>query len=98
MSFGIKGNHQRDRKYPGVRGTRPDNKSFRQNEARERQTEYDKLTLEQKLERLDRKPGAAKKQRAKLAKRIEAQKTQTSAKAESHVQKSLAKQAVAKKS
>jgi D-mannonate dehydratase len=98
MSFGVKGNHQRDRKHPGVRGMRPDNKSFRQTEAAERQAEYDKLSLEQKLEMLSRKPGESKKQRAKLTKLIEARKVQSSAKAENQVQKFLAKQAIAKKS
>lgn len=98
MSFGVKGNHNRDRKHPGVTGARPDNKLFRQQEAAERQAEYDKLTPEQKLERLDRKPGKSAKQRAKLTKLIEARKTQPVAKAESQVQKFLAKQAVAKKS
>lgn len=97
MNFGTKGNHQRDRKYPGVRGPRPDGKSFRQKEAQERQAEYDKLSLEQKLEKLAHKPGECKKQRARLLKLIEARKTQASAKAESQVQKFLAKQAVAKK-
>jgi hypothetical protein len=97
MSFGIKGNHQRDRKHPGVRGVRPDNKSFRQKEAQERQAEYDKLSLEQKLERLDRKSGAAKKQCVRLTKLIEAQKNKAPAKVESQVQKFLAKKAAAKK-
>lgn len=40
---------------------------MRQREAKERQEAYDKLTLTQKLEMLDRKfPNGAKKQRARL--------------------------------
>jgi len=97
MSLGVKGNHQRDRKHPGVRGLRPDNKEFRQKEALERQAEYDKLTPEQKLERLDSKPGESKKQRARLLKAIEARKAQASAKAENQIQKFIAKQSAAKK-
>ena len=97
MSFGAKGNHQRDRKHLGVRGPRPDGKEFRQKEANERQAEYDKLSLQQKLEQLDRKPGESKKQRARLLKAIEAQKTQASIKAENQIQKFIAKQSAAKK-
>jgi hypothetical protein len=70
--------------------------SLRQKEAIERQAEYDKLTLEQKLERLDRKPGKSAKQRAKLAKLIAARDGQQ-AKPDSRVQKFVAKQAIAKR-
>lgn len=97
MSFGAKGNHQRDREYPGVRGPRPDGKEFRRKEAILRQNEYDKLSFQQKLEQLDRKPGESKKQRARLLKAIEAQKTQASIKAENQIQKFIAKHAAAKK-
>lgn len=103
MNFGSKGNHQRDRVYPGVRGPRPDGKSLRQKEATARQAEYDKLSLEQKLEQLERKLaggklGEGKRQRARLKKLIEGQKVQASAKAENQIQKFVAKQAAAKKS
>jgi hypothetical protein len=103
MNFGTKGNHQRDREYPGVRGPRPDGKSLRQREALERQAEYDKLSLEQKLERHERKLaggnlGEGKRQRARLLKLIEGQKVQASAKAENQIQKFIAKQAASKKS
>lgn len=97
MNLGVKGNHKRVRKNPGVRGPRPDRKAFRQKEANERQEAYDKLSLQQKLEQLDRKPGESKKQRARLLKLIDAKKTQASAKAENQVQKFIAKQSVSKK-
>lgn len=53
-------------------------KEVRRAAALERQAEYDKLSLQQKLERLDRQRGVSKKQRARLLKLIEAQKTQAS--------------------
>lgn len=45
---------------------------MRRKEAAERQEAYDKLSLKEKLERLDRKfPGGAAKQRARLLKALE---------------------------
>lgn len=61
-----------NKRYPGVRGRRPDLKKFRQEEALVRQAEYDKLSVAEKLKRLDTLFGeglGATRQRAKLAKR-----------------------------
>ena len=45
---------------------------MRRKDAKERQDAYDKLSLKEKLDRLDRKfPGGAKKQRARLLKALE---------------------------
>jgi hypothetical protein len=67
-----------DRRNPGVRGVRPDNKKHKRAEAAERQAAYDALSTAQKLALLDRKLGAgvgAKKQRAKLQGAVEPQAT-----------------------
>ena len=51
-------------------------KEIKRQEAQERQAEYDSLTVEQKLKRLDDKLGkgkGAKKQRAKLKKQLQKQ-------------------------
>lgn len=97
MTLGMKGKHQRSRRYPGACGPRPDNKSFRQKEALERQAEYDKLTLEQKLELLERRPGSSAKQREILTKLLSTNKSKI-VKVENKVEKFLAKQSIAKKS
>lgn len=62
MPIGGRKNHRR---YPGVRGRRPDLKSFRQSEAISRQTAYDALTTAEKLARLP-PPPACEKQRSLL--------------------------------
>jgi hypothetical protein len=50
----------------------PASLEMRRREATERQEAYDKLSLQEKLDRLDRKfPGGAKKQRARLLKALE---------------------------
>jgi hypothetical protein len=117
MSFGVRGNHSRSRRFPNARGRRPDNKSYRQSEATRRQAEYDKLTLEQKFALLKDTPGESKRQFVKLSKMIETKKLQMQAKAaaaqnktakvqekatvdnkaQSRVEKFLAKAAIAKK-
>lgn len=58
------------RKHPGCRGPRPDLFKLKKKEAEERQTDYDKLSTEEKICRLDQKFGqeqGAKKEREKLA-------------------------------
>lgn len=63
-----------DRKYPKVRGWRPDLKKLRKHTADENQKAYDKLTTQQKLDKLDEVLGkgvGAKKQRARLLKLLE---------------------------
>ena len=60
-------NHKR--RYTGTSQHRPDNKKFRQEEAKERQAAYDALSNTEKIAMLDRKLGegvGAKKQRARL--------------------------------
>lgn len=71
MSFGVKGNHKRTRRHPGVKGLRPDLKAFRRREAQERQKEYDTLSLEQRLELLNSRRGTSAVQRARLLRMIE---------------------------
>lgn len=59
-----------DRKFPGCKNPRPDHFKLRQTEAAERQAAYDKLSIAEKLEKLDNTYGkdlGAAKQRAKLA-------------------------------
>jgi hypothetical protein len=61
-----------ERKFPGVggAGSRPDNVKHKVAEAAERQEAYDKLSVKEKIEKLDQQFGVgvgAKKQRAKLA-------------------------------
>lgn len=61
------------RRNPGVRGLSPHLKEMRRKDAEERQAAYDKLSPKERLARLDAKFGAgkgAKKERAKLAKRL----------------------------
>ena len=58
-----------NRRYTGSSRNRPDKKKWRQEEAIERQTAYDKLSIREKLDLLDRRLGigvGAKKQRARL--------------------------------
>jgi hypothetical protein len=68
----VKGQRKNHRRYPGIKGKRPDKAKFRREEAVERQTEYDKLTLQQKLERLPPEP-LCKKQRARLQAQLDKQ-------------------------
>jgi succinate dehydrogenase/fumarate reductase flavoprotein subunit len=59
------------KRFPGVKGRRPDNKKFRQEEAATRVEEYAKLSNKEKLDALDAKFGkdrGAAKVRAKLSK------------------------------
>jgi hypothetical protein len=64
------GKKANNRRYPGVRGKRPDNKKFRKEEAKERQAFYDGLSIKEKLEHIARQiktmGGEAKKQIQKL--------------------------------
>lgn len=58
------------RRYPDGSSPRPDLSKFKRQDALERQTFYDTLSLSQKIAELDRKLGVgagAKKQRARLA-------------------------------
>ena len=71
------GRKNNSRRYPGAKSPRPDNYKFRKDEAKERQEAYDKLTTSSKLENIDKMFGVgigAKKQRAKLAKKLEEEK------------------------
>jgi hypothetical protein len=59
-----------DRKYPDGTSPRPDLTYLKKEDAKERQTYYDGLTLDQKIEKLDAKLGkgvGARKQRAQFA-------------------------------
>jgi len=69
---GVKGQRKNHRLFPGIRGRRPDKAKFRREEAVERQTEYDKLSLQQKLDRLPPEP-LCKKQRTRLLTLMEKQ-------------------------
>lgn len=69
---GIKGQRKNHRLFPGIKGKRPDKAKFRREEATQRQTEYDKLSLQQKLDRLPPEPLCAK-QRTRLLALIEKQ-------------------------
>lgn len=60
------------RKHPGESGPRPDKASFKREEAIERQTTYDKLSVEEKLSKLP--ANGAKKQREKLSALLPANK------------------------
>jgi|SRR5580692_732728 hypothetical protein len=65
----VKGQRKNERRFPGIRGKRPDKASFRREEAAARQAEYDQLSLEQKIARLPPEPFAAK-QRLRLLKHL----------------------------
>jgi hypothetical protein len=69
---GIKGQRKNHRLFPGIKGRRPDKAKFRREEAVQRQTEYDKLSLQEKLDRLPPEPLCAK-QRTRLLAKIEKQ-------------------------
>lgn len=63
-----------DRRHPGIKGRRPDNKRHKIDEAGDRQRTYDGLTAAQKLAKLDAKLGegvGAKRERAKLQAALE---------------------------
>jgi hypothetical protein len=69
MDNTLKSRKGNSRRFPDAFGVRPDHKKFRQEEAAERQTEYDKLSVKDKLAKLDTLFGVglgAEKQRAKL--------------------------------
>lgn len=55
-------------------GPRPDNLKHKQDEAKERQEFWSKLSAQEKLNFLDRRPGEAKKQRARILAQVEAAK------------------------
>lgn len=62
------------RRYPRIKGRRPDNAKFRREEAKERQAAYDKLSVQTKIQKLDAKLGVgvgAVKQRARLQKMLD---------------------------
>ena len=70
MSLFGSGRRTNNRRYPGIKGRRPDQAKFRRDEAKERQEAFSKLSNEDKLALLDRRLGVglgAKKQRARLA-------------------------------
>lgn len=74
-SISKRGKHVRTRKYPGIRGRRPDNKKFRVDDAKKNMDARAGRTNEQQLARLDTLFGkglGAKKERARLLKAIEA--------------------------
>jgi len=65
-----------NRKYPGESRPRPDNAKFKREEAAKRQADYDKLSIKEKLAKLDAKLGpgqGAEHQRAKLMAELERQ-------------------------
>jgi hypothetical protein len=59
-----------ERRYTGG-GPRPDLRKLRQDEAKERQAAWDKLTPQEQLKALDGRPGGSKRQRARLEAIIE---------------------------
>ena len=64
------------RKYPGERGRRPDNAKFRRDEATKNAAAYSKLSIKEKLLKLDEKLGpgqGAERQRARLMAQLERQ-------------------------
>jgi hypothetical protein len=67
---GVKGQRKNHRVFPGIKGKRPDKAKFRREEAIERQAEYDKLSLQEKLDRLPPEP-LCTKQRTRLLGLIE---------------------------
>ena len=87
MTFGVRGNRNCSRRYPGIKGRRPDHKVFRRREAAARLAEYNTLSVEQKLGLLNTRPGESKKQRARLLKLIETRKPQPVAKLDKEVSK-----------
>lgn len=54
------------RLFPGARSPRPDHYEGRKNEAKERLEAWQKLTPQQQLAALDSRPGASKRQRARI--------------------------------
>lgn len=70
MSDYLRGKKSNSRRYPGVKGPRPDHKKLHQDEAIERKAYTDTLTPQQRIEVLDRRLGkdqGAVKERARLA-------------------------------
>lgn len=66
---GLSGKRKNHRKYPGVRGVRPDLKKIRQEESQERLKGWQSLSYQDQLSALDRRLGkdmGAKKQRTRL--------------------------------
>jgi len=64
------GSKQNNRNYPGARCKRPDLKKIHREECAERTEVWQKLTVKQQLESLDRRGHAAKKQRARLESKL----------------------------
>lgn len=73
----MSGKGGKPRKSVGVKGPNPHLKDMRRREAAERQEAYDKLSIKEKIARLDERGLVAKKVRAKLAKQL-ARKESTS--------------------
>jgi hypothetical protein len=64
----------KDRRYPGTRGPRPDNVKIKREEAVERKTAWDALSIKERLAVLDTRLGpgqGAQRQRAKLMAQLE---------------------------
>lgn len=61
-----RGGHKRQRTFPGARGPAPHHKAGRVAEAQERQAAWAKLSPQEQLKLLDRRPGGSKRQRARL--------------------------------
>lgn len=73
--YAIKGQKKNARRFPGAKGPRPDTYEMRKREAQERQAAYDKLSVKEKIERLDLRFGegvGAQRHRARLQKALEA--------------------------
>jgi hypothetical protein len=68
----VRGRRKNHRKHPEIKGKRPDKAEYRRAEAIERQAEYAKLTLEQKIAKLGPEPHSMK-QRVRLTAQLEKQ-------------------------
>ena len=59
------------RRFPGVKGVRPDNKGVKIAEATERLEAWQALSIKDQLALLDKRPGKSLKQRARLQKLLD---------------------------
>jgi hypothetical protein len=73
-----RGKHKRQRSFPGARCARPDNKKLHQDEARERQEAWAKLSPQEQLRALDGRPGESRNQRARIQARVDRPRVATS--------------------
>lgn len=65
-----RGRRRNHRQYKGIVGRTPHRRQARQESAKDRQAIYDALSLEDRLARIARRPGASQRERSRILEQI----------------------------